>query len=137
MWSGLSFLAATEAGEAFRRLTRSAAIAFAGIMTGLAALAFALIALQTWLLQRFTPIEANLIITGGLAVVSIVFLAIATSVRRSRKNPSALASTAIVAAPMAARLIGGRLDFKAVGIASVLALGAIVGRQLGKSRSTQ
>jgi hypothetical protein len=135
MWSGLSFLAATEAGEVLRRHIRAAAIASFGILAGVAALAFGLIALHAWLLQRFTPVEASLMIAAGLVLVCVAFLMIAVFVRRSRKYPSALASTAIVAAPMAVRLIGGRLNFKAVGIASVLALGAIVGRQLGRSRS--
>jgi hypothetical protein len=134
MWSGLSLLAATEAGEVLRRHIRAAAIAGFGILAGMAGLVFGLIALHAWLLQRFTPIEASLMIAAGLVFVCMTFLLIAVFVRRSRKNPSALAATALVAAPMAARLIGGRLDFKVVGIASVLALGAIVGRQLGRSR---
>ncbi len=134
MWSGLSFLAATEAGEAFRRSLRAAIATAVAAITGLTGLVFALVALHAWLVQRFTPVEASLMIAGGLIVVSLVFIIIAGVIRRSRKPTSALASSAIVAAPMALRLIGGRLDFKAVGIAGVLALGAIVGRQLGRMR---
>ncbi len=134
MWSGLSFLAASEAGEAFRRNMRAAVATCAAAITGFTALIFGLVALNAWLVQRFTAVEASLMVGGGLLAVSVVFLITAAYIRRSRKASSALASTAIVAAPIALRLIGGRLDFKAVGMAGVLALGAIVGRQLGRLR---
>jgi hypothetical protein len=135
MWSGLSLLAATELGETLRRQIRAASIALIGAIVGFTGLVFGLIALHAWLLQRVTPIEASLIIAAGLLAVSIVFLAAAAFSRRSRKNSSGLTSTALVAAPIAMRLIGARLDFRTVGIAGVLALGAIVGRQLGRIRT--
>jgi apolipoprotein N-acyltransferase len=134
MWSSLSFLAATDLGDTFRRQIRGASIAFLGAIVGLAGLVFCLIALHSWLMLRATPIEASLIIAAGLLTASVALLAAAAFARRSRKNSSGMASTAIVAAPIAMRLIGRRLDFRTVGIAGVLALGAIVGRQLGRGR---
>jgi hypothetical protein len=134
MLSGLSFLAATEAGEALRRHMRAAIIAAMGAVAGLGGIVFCLIALHAWLLQRMSPVEASLVIAAGLIVLSLIFVAVAAFIRRSRRQPSALAATALVATPVALRLLGGRLDFKALGIAGVLALGAIAGRQLGKMR---
>jgi hypothetical protein len=135
MWSGLSFLAATEVGETLRRQLRAASIALVAGIIGLAGLVFCLLALHAWLLQHVTSVEASLIIAAGLLTVSIMLLAAAAFARRSRKGSSGLTSTAIVAAPIAMRLIGARLDFRTIGIAGVLALGAIVGRQLGKIRT--
>jgi hypothetical protein len=134
MWSSLSFLAANELGDTFRRQIRGASIALMGAIVGLAGLVFCLIALHSWLLLRVTPIEASLIIAAGLLTASVALLAAAAFARRSRKSSSGLTSTAIVAAPIALRIIGRRLDFRTVGIAGVLALGAIVGRQLGRGR---
>jgi hypothetical protein len=134
MWRGLSFLAASEAGESLRRSMRSAVAMVASAIAAFTGVVFALVALHAWLSQRMTFIEASLVISAAFLFLALVFFIIAGFIRRSRRPASALATSAIVAAPIALRLIGSRLDLRAVGIAGMLTLGAILGRQLGRIR---
>lgn len=134
MWSGLSYLLASEAGDAVRRHVRAALFLAVGLLAGLIGIVFGLLALHTWLLSRMSSIEASLLIAAGLAVVSIVFIVVALMVRKARRQASGMTSTAIVAAPLALKMLAGRSQIKTLGVIGVVALGAMLGRQLGRMR---
>ncbi|MGL5139392.1 MAG: hypothetical protein ACRC7G_16660, partial [Beijerinckiaceae bacterium] len=68
----------------------------------------------------------------GLIVIALALVGWAVMVRRTRQPNSALASTALIAAPVAARAVLKRLDFRTISVAGVIALGAILGRRLGR-----
>ncbi len=117
-----------------RRHVRAALFLAVGLLAGLIGIVFGLLALHTWLLSRMSSIEASLLIAAGLAVVSIVFIVVALMVRKARRQASGMTSTAIVAAPLALKMLAGRSQIKTLGVIGVVALGAMLGRQLGRMR---
>jgi hypothetical protein len=132
MLRGLSLLAASEASAAVKRSLHVAAIIAAAVVAALAAAGFALVALQAWLSQRMTPIEASLVVAGGLLALAIIMVIAAAVVRRRRRQSSPLATAALVIAPTAARVAMRRLDVATIGMAAVVAIGAYVGRKIAK-----
>jgi hypothetical protein len=132
MLKGLSLLAASEAGAAVRRNLRWAALILAASLVAIGAIVFGLIALHSWLLMSLSPVEASLVIAAGLGIVALVLLIAAVWVRRSRRSASPLAATALVMAPTAMRLAARRLEPAAIGVAAVIAIGAIIGRSLAR-----
>lgn len=105
MWSALSILFAQEAGAAIKRRVMAAVLyAVAGIVA-LMGLVFALIAFHTWLTFRMQPVAAGLTIAGGLFVIALILALVAGAQTARRPRRSAVAPSALVAAPVAASVI--------------------------------
>ena len=122
MLSGLSFLVAAETGAIVRRHVRMMVLLTMAIVTLIAAIVTTLVALHSWLLTRFTSIEASLMIAAGLLVLSIVFVFAAMFVRNAKRNRSQLASAALVMVPTAAKLVSKRADIVTFGLLTVVAV---------------
>jgi hypothetical protein len=132
MWSGLSLLLANEAGGAIRRqIVGIALLATAGLVA-LVALVFALLALHGWLEVSWGAVPAYLLIAAGLAVVAAIIAIAGTITRRKRREATTMRSTALMAAPIAARVLAGRSNLGTLAVVAVIAAGALVGRQLAK-----
>ncbi len=96
-------------------------------------LAFLLMAAQNWLtLWCQSPIEADLIIAGGLAVLAIVIAIVGETVRRAPAPEIATPVSLAVAVPIAMRIAPKLLNAKALGIASVILGGLLIGREFAK-----
>jgi uncharacterized membrane protein YhaH (DUF805 family) len=132
MFSGLSLLIASETGVMVRRQLRWFALMAVAAVVLIAALSFGLMALYIWLQSRFSPVEASLIIAGGLFALAICLILAAVMVRRARRDRSPLAATALVMAPTAARLVARRIDVATISVAGVIAIGAYIGRKLAR-----
>lgn len=132
MWKALSILAAGEAGSAIKRnLTVLAIYAAAGVVALIGAV-FGLVLLQDWLSLRMPALQAGLIVTGGLFGFALVLALVAVVAGRRRRSSPSLATAALVAAPVAAKMVGGRLNLATIAVLSAGVLGVIFARSLGK-----
>lgn len=133
MLKGLSLLAATEIRAAVgRKLAALAFYAGAGVFA-LFALAFLLVALDGWLALRFGHVEASLYVAPGLAVVAAIVFAIGAYRKSQPVERSPLASTALVAAPVAAQTLARRVNLGTIGLIAVVVGGALIGRRLARN----
>lgn len=133
MWKGLSLLVANEFGLAFRRNAMAMALYAVAGLVFLMGVMFVLLALRDWLGLHMSAIEAGLVVAAGLLCLAAVVALAGVYVKRRRRSSAALASTAILAVPVAARMIGRRVTVGTVAVMGVVALGALLGRQLGKN----
>lgn len=133
MFKGLALLAAGEVGGAVKRkLTAYVLFAIAGLIA-LAGLGYLLGALHIWLSVNYSPIQASLFIAGGLFVVALAFaIAGAIVARRKASNAQALQTAAAVAAAPLALRAASKINPTALVALGVVAVGAILGRKLGK-----
>ncbi len=106
--------------------------AVAGLV-GLGAVIFGLIAAQSWLLTTMSPIAANLIIAAILLVLALIIGAVGSYIANSQPKSEPVAAAAIIAAPMAARVLAKNANFGTIVLGAVLAGGLIIGRKMGKS----
>ena len=82
---------------------------------------------------RYGMAEASLFIAGGLLVAALLAFGVGLYVKNRRRPARPLAATALVAAPLAAKLIGSgmgsRKGWRVALIGGVVVLGALLGRQ--------
>jgi hypothetical protein len=129
MFGGIAaFLTAEISGVVKRNLTVLGLYGFGAFLI-LCAGGYALAALHTVLMLRYGAAAASLWIAGGLFVAGLIAFGVAAYVKSRRRPPRPIAQTALVAAPIAARLLGSRIGWKAglAGVAVVLA--AVLGKQ--------
>lgn len=132
MWKGLALLAANEVGGTVKRnLTAIAFYAAAGVVA-LMAFGYGLAALHGWIMAYMTPIEASLVMAGGLLILAFLIAMIGLSYKRKRNPPMQASTAALVVMPLAARIVGGRVNLATVVMGSMLVAGAVLGRQLTK-----
>ncbi len=134
MFKGLSLLAASELGGRVSRNVRAMPyFAFAGLIF-LFAFGFLLDVGHTWLALRLGSMAASGILAAVLLTMAVVALLVGYSVKRKRPSASSpLTTSALIAAPFAARLLGGKLKLGTVAVAGVVAAGAVLGRYIGRS----
>jgi hypothetical protein len=131
VWNSLALLAANEVGGMFRRnVTALAFYAVSGI-TALGGVAFGLVAAHLWLSTRMSKIEASLSIAGALLVMAILIAGIGYFVKNRRRTRTEVTSTALLALPIAARLVTSRINWGTMTVAGIMAAGVLLGRQLG------
>jgi hypothetical protein len=130
MFGGLgSFIASEVSGAVKRNVIIYGLYGFSALLV-LCAAGYALNALHTVLALRYDPITASLWIAGGLFLAALLSLGVATYVKNRRRPPRPLATTALAAAPIAAKLLGSsRLGWRTAVVGSVIILGALIGRQ--------
>jgi hypothetical protein len=129
MFGGIAaFLTAEISGVVKRNLTVLGLYGLGAFLI-LCAGGYVLAALHTVLALRYGAVAASLWIAGGLLVAGLIAFGVAAYVKSRRRPPRPLAQTAFVAAPVAARLLGSRIGWKAglAGVAIVLA--AVLGKQ--------
>jgi hypothetical protein len=93
---------------------------------------YALNALHTVLALRFGTVEASLFVAGGLVIAALLVFALAAFIKSRRRPPRPLATTALAAAPIAAKLMGSRMSWRTALVGGIVVLGAVLGRQLFK-----
>ena len=134
MLGGLSSYVASEVSGAVRRNVTVFGLYGFGTLLVLCAGGYALNALHTVLMASYGAIAASLWIAGGLLLVGLACFAAAAYIK-SRPRPSPpLAHTALVAAPVAAKIlgssgVGSKMSWRTVALGGVGVLGAILGRQ--------
>jgi hypothetical protein len=131
VWNSLALLAANEVGGMFRRNVTAAAFYAAAIIAALGAAAFGLVAAHLWLSTRMSNIEASLSIAGALLVLAMLIASIGYFMKNRRRSRSEVTSTALIALPIAARLVTSRVSWGTVTVAAIMAAGVLLGRQLG------
>jgi hypothetical protein len=132
VWKGLSLLAANELGGVVKRNVVAVvfyAVASAFVVMGMI---FLLLSLQIWLTLYMTEIEANLLIGATLLFIALVIASVGYAMKRQRKSASAIASTALIALPLAAQLVPTRVRMGTMGLFAVMATAVVLGRQAGK-----
>jgi hypothetical protein len=132
MIGGLTTLVAAEAASTVRRQVRAAAWLAAGGLFAVGAMACASVALHQWLSSFMPGLQATLWLAGGYGGAAALFLIVGLSVKNAKRERSALNLTALALAPTAAKLAVGRLNLTTVGIGGIVALGALLGRKLGR-----
>lgn len=134
MFKGLSLLAASELGGTVSRNLRAVPyFAFAALIS-VFAIGFLLDVGHTWLSLRMGSMAASGILAAVLLTLAVIALLVGYATKR--KPPSAtspLTTSALIAAPFAARLLGGKLKLGTVAVAGVVAAGAVLGRYIGRS----
>ncbi len=134
MLKALSLLAASELGGALTRRLRAVPYFAVGALLFLFGFWFLLDLAHTWLTMRMSSMAASGALAAALLVLAGVLFAVGYSVKeRPRTAASPLTTSALVAAPFAARFLGKRLRFGTVAVAGVVAAGAILGRYVGRS----
>jgi cytochrome bd-type quinol oxidase subunit 2 len=137
MWRGLTLLAATELGSAMKRSVMSVVIYALAALSFLCALGFLVAAGHGSLAERYGDTMASLILAGIFFLVAIVIALFAGLARRQARRRRSLTSTALVVAPvMAPPALRAFVAHPAIGagvVAGIVALGAMVGRQWGKT----
>jgi uncharacterized membrane protein YcfT len=136
MFKGLSLLAASEIKGVITRNVRAAVYFAVGAVVLLFALSFLLDLAHGWLAYRMGPGVASGVIAAVLLTVAGALFLIGNMIKdRPAPERSTLKTSAIVAAPFAARMLSGKLRLGTVAIAGVVAVGALLGRYLGRSSS--
>lgn len=130
----LALAAAGEARAAVRREAIAAAFFAVGAIVTTLAVVFAALAAREWLAFSvgLTFMEADLAVAGGFAAIAIVVVAIGVHQRRRRTQPSPLAASAILAAPIAAGALGRRFSVGTLIAVAAVVAGAYLGRQAGR-----
>jgi glucose uptake protein GlcU len=131
VWNSLALLAANEVGGMFRRNVTALAFYAASGITALGGVAFGLVAAHLWLSTRMSGIEASLSIAGALLVLATVIAGIGYFMKNRRRTRTEVTSTALIALPIAARLVTSRVSWGMMTVAAVMAAGVLLGRQLG------
>ncbi|MBY0396847.1 MAG: hypothetical protein K2X91_10320 [Thermoleophilia bacterium] len=103
----------------------------------LCAVGFLVAAGHGGLAERYGDTSASLILAGVFFLVAMVIALFAGLIRRRARRRHSLASTALVVAPiMAPPAVRAFVAHPAIGagmVAGIVALGALVGRQWGKT----
>lgn len=133
MLGGIGAYIASEISGAVRRN-----LIVYGLM-GLAALLFlcaggyALSALHTVLALRYGTAEASLFVAGGLLLAALIAFGGALYVKNRRRPARPMAATALVAAPLVAKLVGSGMKsskgWRVALVSGVVVIGALLGRQ--------
>lgn len=135
MFGGLGAFIASEVSGAVRRNVIIYGLYGLAVLLMLCAGGYALHALHTVLAISQGPVAASLWIAGGLFLAGLISFAIGLSVK-SRPRPSPpLATTAFVAAPLAAKLMGSKMGWRALALGGVVVLGTVLGRQFFNGES--
>ena len=129
MFGGLGAYLASEVSGAVRRNVIVYGLYGIGALLMLCAGGYALNALHTVLLARYGTVAASLWIAGGLLLAGLISFGVAAYVKNRRRPARPLAATAMVAAPVAAKLLGSKLTWRAAALGGVVVLGALLGRQ--------
>lgn len=129
MLGGIGAYIASEISGAVRRnVIVYGLMGFAALLF-LCAGGYALSALHTVLALRYGTAEASLFIAGGLLLAALIAFGGALYVKNRRRPARPIAATALVAAPIAAQLIGSRNGWRIALVGGVVVLGALLGRQ--------
>ncbi len=130
MFGGLgSFITAEISRVVKRNVVVYGLFGFAALLMVCAG-GYALNALHTVLEFRYGAVAASLWIAGGLFASGLLAICIALFVRSRRRPPRPVATAALAAAPLAAKLIGSRLSWRVALAGGIVVLGAILGRQI-------
>jgi hypothetical protein len=133
MLGGIGAFLASEISGAVRRNVIVYALFGLAALLVLCAGGYALSALHTVLALRYGMAEASLFIAGGLLVAALLAGGLALYVKNRRRPARPLAATALVAAPLAAKLLGSGMGSRKVWrvalVGGVVVLGALLGRQ--------
>lgn len=132
MWQGLSLLAASELGGMLKRNLRALACYAASVLFVVVALIFALQAAHSWLEWRMSSIAASLVIAAVMLAIAAILILVGHFVAGRKRSSSSLASTALVAAPFAARMIGKKVSYGTIAVAGTIAMGVLLGRFMAK-----
>ena len=132
VWKGLSLLAVSELGGTVRRNVTVLTLYGVGLIIGLMGVVFALLASQVWLERHMSTMSAQLLIAAALFVLAAIVVLVGIYISRRRRTPSPIASTALIAAPFAARIVGRKINLGTLTMLGVIAAGAVIGRQLGR-----
>ncbi|RDJ26851.1 hypothetical protein DWF00_01340 [Bosea caraganae] len=133
MLGGLGAFIASEVGGAVRRnVTIYSLYGLAGLLL-FGALGFALGALHTALAAHYGSVSASLIIAGALLVLALIAFGVAAYLKGRPRPSRPLATAALVGAPIAAKMMGSRMAWRMGLAGAVVALGAVLGRQIFKA----
>lgn len=133
MFGGIAaFITSEISGVVKRNLTVLGLYGFGAFLI-LCAGGYALGALHTVLTLRHGAVAASLWIAGGLFLAGLVSFGVAAYVKSRRRPARPMAQTALVAAPVAAKLLGSRLGWKAGLAGAAVVLAAVLGKQIFSS----
>lgn len=132
MLNALTLLAATEMGGAVKRNVRAVCYYAVAAGAGVVGLFFLLLAGRDALLPQLGPVMANVAVGGGMLALALLIYLIGYVIRNRRSRTSPLASSAIVAAPFAAKMVGKRINLATLSVAGVMLAGAAIGHYLGR-----
>ena len=123
-----SYIASEISGSVRRNLTIYGLYGFGALLT-LCAAGYGLNALHTVIALRQGAVFASLAIGGGLLLVALISFGVALYLKRRPRPSRPMAQTALVAVPIAARLLGSKLSWRTALVGGVVVLGAIIGRR--------
>jgi hypothetical protein len=133
MIGGIGAYIAGEISGAVRRNVTVGVLMGFGVLLLLCAGGYLVAALHTALALRYGSVEASLFVAGGLFVAGLVAIAIGFYVKNRPRPARPMAATALVAAPLAAKLLGSGLaskkGWRVALIGGVVVLGALLGRR--------
>lgn len=133
MLGGIGAYIASEISGAVRRNVIVYGLMGFAVLLVLCAGGYALSALHTVLALRYGTAEASLFVAGGLFAAALIAFGAALYVKNRRRPARPVAATALVAAPLIAKLVGSgvksRTGLRVALVGGVVVLGALLGRQ--------
>ncbi len=135
MWNALGILAATEVGATVKRNMMALGIYMIAGVALLMAILFGLFGFYQWLLERMNGMEASLTVSATLLGVALLIACIGYFVKNRRQKTFPLAATALVAAPVAARMISRHPKASVLSLLGVVATGMILSRSVLKPKA--
>lgn len=132
MLGGLGAFIASEVGGAVKRNVVIYCLYGLAALLIVCSVGYALGALHTALTISYGSIQASLMIAGGLLALALLVFGIAAYLKSRPRPGRPIAATAMVAAPIAARLMGSRMSWRMGLAGAVVVLGAVLGRQIFK-----
>ena len=129
MLGGLGAFIASEVSAAVRRNVIVYGLFCLALLLLLCACGYALSALHTVLALQYGSVAASLWIAGGLLLAALLAVGGALFVKNRRRPARPYATAALATAPVAAKLLGSRLNWRTALVGGVVVLGALLGRQ--------
>jgi hypothetical protein len=129
MLGGLGAFIASEVSGAVKRNVIVYGLFGLTALLVVCSVGYALNALHTVLLIHYGPVAASLWIAGGLLATALLAFCVALFVKNRRRPPRPLSTTALAAAPIAAKLLGSRMSWRMAMVGGILVLGTVLGRQ--------
>lgn len=128
MFTSIAALAGLEIKDAAKRGIRFFGLIAIALVFVFGAIFFALSALRTSLALSYDPMTADLMIASGLLVVAAILSGVAFIMKSRRVGNHTARNTALIAAPIAARLAMRNLPSLIKVVPAVVIAGFLIGR---------
>ena len=132
MMGGLVAVLTGHLVETLKIKAYAVALYVAAAASLLFAFVFGLVSLRHWIVVTYASQYPDLWIALGFVVLAAILVGVGVWLYQQKPKTQPLADIAFIAGPPAAKLVGRRLNARAVAVGVVLIAGLLVGRRMSR-----